>query len=254
MRLRIIHWKWCAVILDIHNAKATTGKPSVDFDEAREEFRCLQAINNQQEPYIFVLSGNKQYQTESSTLRKPSYCKKNVYDKNNGDYEMLFDDILKIQSLSPLYNCQCRYSDVLTNAKALCGDETYKRLLMLLYDITVNNINNKPSLFNEMRKILENIMDGLKMLSYSYFTENSENISLNNLSNFIDKDKTVPEYIQRAFHTLTRVVQDGSHCSKQGEHNILEVDYDVSSSRAPYLLRSCLYELCNILIWMRSLA
>ena len=74
--------KWCAVILDIHNQKSEKGKASDDFDKAREDIIRIQAKKNQQEPYIFVLSGNKQYQTESSTIRKPDYCQKNIYDKN----------------------------------------------------------------------------------------------------------------------------------------------------------------------------
>ena len=182
--------KWCAVILDIRNDKATTEKAS--------------------------------------------------------DYELLFEDILKIQSVSKLYTCQEQYKDVLTIANDFCGEGTWQRLLNALYKITINDIKNNPALFNEMRKILEDIMKVLEQYRYSYFAETKEEISLNNLSRYIGNDKNVPVYIQRAFHTLTSVTQNGSHR--------LEVDSDVSCSRAPYLLRSCLYELCNILIWMRNLA
>ena len=65
--------RWSAVILDIHNQKATTGKASDDFDDAREQIIRFQAQHNQGEPFIFVLSGNKQYQTESSTIKKPDF-------------------------------------------------------------------------------------------------------------------------------------------------------------------------------------
>lgn len=240
--------KWSAVILDIHNQKATSGKASDDFDKARDEIKKIQALNNQEEPYIFILSGNKLYHGEHSTIRKPDYCSKSIYDKNGEDYKLLFEDILKIQNVSKLYTCQKQYEDVLTIAKDFCGEETWKRLLMVLYEITIKDIKNKPALFNEMRKILEDISEGLKQIGYSCFSETKEEISLNNLSRNIGEDKTVPVYIQRAFYTLTSVTQNGSHRLRLG------VDYDVSSSRAPYLLRSCLYELCNILIWMRDLA
>lgn len=238
--------KWCAVILDIHNAKATTEKPSDDFAEAKDEIVRLQAKHNQEEPYIFVLSGNKQYQTECSIIRKSRYCRRAIYDKNGEDFELLFEDIVKIQSISKLYTVQEQYSDVLIIAKQLCGNNTWESLLILLLEITVNGENKSPALFNEMRKILEDIMKVLEQYRYSYFAETKEEISLNNLSRYIGNDKNVPIYIQRAFHTLTSVTQNGSHR--------LEVDSDVSCSRAPYLLRSCLYELCNILIWMRNLA
>lgn len=239
--------RWCAVILDIHNQKTTSGKPSDDFDAARDEIKSLQTLRHQEEPYIFILSGNKLYQGEHSTIRQPDYCSKSIYDKNGEDYKQLFDDILKIQNISKLYTCQEQHKDVLTIAKELCGEETWERLLKILYKITINDIKNDPALFNDMRKILEDIMKVLEeQYRYSYFTETKEEISLNNLSRYIGNDKNVPIYIQRAFHTLTSVTQNGSHG--------LEVDSDVLSSKAPYLLRSSLYELCNILFWMRMLA
>lgn len=238
--------KWCAVILDIRNDKATTEKASDDFDAARDEIKGIQILNHQREPYIFILSGCEQYHGDHSTIRKPDYCSKSIYAKNDGDYKLLFEDILKIQSVSKLYTCQEQYKDVLTIANDLCGEETGQKLLKVLYEITINDVKNAPALFNEMRKILEDITKVLEQHKYSYFAETKEEISLNNLSRYIGNDKNVPVYIQRAFHTLTSVTQNGSHS--------LEVDPDVSCSRAPYLLRSCLYELCNILIWMRSLA
>lgn len=238
--------KWCAVILDIHNQKATSGKASDDFDAARDEIKSIQTLNHQKEPYIFILSGNKLYHGEHSTIRKPDYCSKSIYDKNGENYKQLFEDILKIQSVSKLYTCQEQYKDVLTIANDFCGEETWQRLFNLLYKITINDVKNNPALFNEMRKILEDIMTVLERYRYSYFATTKEEISLNNLSRYIGNDINVPGYIQRAFHTLTSVTQNGSHR--------LEVDSDVSCSRAPYLLRSCLYDLCNILIWIRDLA
>jgi len=245
--------KWCAVILDIHNQKATSGKASDDFDAARDEIKSIQALNHQKEPYIFILSGNKLYHGEHSTIRKPDYCSKSIYDKNGDDYKLLFEDILKIQNVSKLYTCQELYKDVLTIANDFCGEETRQRLLKVLYEITINDVKNNPALFNDMRKILEDISEGLKQLGYPYFLETKEKVTLNNLSRYVDSDMSVPEYIQRAFHTSDRIVQDGSHSQKAAEERF-KVDCDVAHSMAPYLLRSCVYELCNILIWMRSLA
>ena len=81
--------KWCAVILDIHNQKATSGKASDDFDAARDEIKSIQALNHQKEPYIFILSGNKLYHGEHSTIRKPDYCSKSIYDKNGEEEDKL---------------------------------------------------------------------------------------------------------------------------------------------------------------------
>ena len=138
--------KWCAVILDIHNQKATSGKASDDFDATRDEIKSIQALNHQEEPYIFILSGNKLYHGEHSTIRKPDYCSKSIYDKNGENYKQLFEDILKIQNISKLYTCQEQYKDVLTIAKNFCGNETWQRLLMVLYKTTINDVKNDPAL------------------------------------------------------------------------------------------------------------
>lgn len=232
--------RWSAVILDIHNQKATIGKASDDFDDARNQINRFQGQHNQEEPFIFILSGNKQYQTESSTIKKPDYCQKNIYDKNGEDYKLLFNDIIKIQDITRLYNCKEEFKDVLDVAKHI-GDETWESLLMVLYNVTVIREKKNTDLFTRMRKILEDVMFVLKEYEYSFFATDKEK-TLNNLSVHIGGDKTIPEYIQRAFHTLIRIVQDGSHR--------LAVDSDVSCLRAPYLLRSSLYELCNILMWI----
>ena len=242
--------KWCAVILDIHNQKSEKGKASDDFDKAREDIIRIQAKKNQQEPYIFVLSGNKQYQTESSTIRKPDYCQKNIYDKNGKDYKLLFEDILKIQNISKLYTCQEQYKDVLDVAKRL-SDDTWEKLLILLLEITVNNEKKNTDLFNRMRKVLGSIKQALEKSGYPYFTETKGDFSFNSLSRHIGNDTNIPVYIRRAFHTLTCISQDGSH--GEAESPRLVVDRDVSNLKAPYLLRSCLFELCNILIWLDSL-
>ena len=82
------HLQWCAVILDIYNQKATREKPSDDYDEAREQIIRIQTKYGQQEPYIFVLSGNEKY--KECPIRRPNYCQKNIYDKSGQDYELLF--------------------------------------------------------------------------------------------------------------------------------------------------------------------
>ena len=241
--------KWKAVILDIRDAKETTGKPSKGFSRAYNKIITINN-NNQKEPYIFVLSGEKQYQTESFVIDKPEYCRKEVYEKTQEGCKLLFEDIRNITNVSELFTCKKQYEDVLDIAK-FCGEETEKRLLILLYKITVENIRNNPAFLNDMRKTLEDIMAALKRLNYPYFAEAKEH-TLNSFSYYIDKETNEPEYIKRAFHTLGRIVQEGSH-SQNVNAPKFTVDHDVLNSKAPYLLRSCIYELCNILIWMQGI-
>ena len=55
----------------------------------------------------------------------------------------------------------------------------------------------------------------------------------------------IPVYIQRAIHTLVDISNEGSHRLIINEH--------VESGRAPYLIRSLIYELLNLLSWLKSL-
>ncbi len=233
--------KWCAVILDIRNQKATTGNAADGYSNAKYEIESIQKKYHQEEPYIFTLSGEKQYHEKDSPIRKENHCSKRVYDKSKEDYKLLLNDILKIPEISLLYACQRKHNDVLTKASTLLGEESYQRLFRLLLNISIKSVNNNPSLFNDMRKILEKVMDVLQHNGYSYF-ENSQDQTLNGLSRHIGSDKNIPEYIQRSFHSLVVIVQDGSH--------LLKCDEDVTCFRAPYLLKSCMYELCNIIVWM----
>jgi len=236
--------KWCAVILDIHNQKSEKGKASDDFDKAREDIIRIQAKKNQQEPYIFVLSGNKQYQTESSTIRKPDYCQKNIYDKNGEDYKLLFEDIRKIEDVSDLYKLHKEYEDVI-NISEKFGNDGANRLIRFIYKIIIKEEFDNASLLTEFRKYIEKFIIP-KLEELNFFPTAVEN-SLNQRSIYIgSKESNIPEYIKRSFHSIVSVTQEGSHGKTI-------TDAAVRERQAPYLLRACLYELLNILNWMKNL-
>ena len=56
----------------------------------------------------------------------------------------------------------------------------------------------------------------------------------------------VPVYIQRSFHSAVTVSNEGSHR--------LRIDQDTKDGVAPYLIRSTVFELLNILIWLKTLS
>lgn len=195
---------------------------------------------------MFTLSGEKQYQEDNSTIRKESYASKRVYDKNGDDYKVLFEDIRKIENVSDLYQLQENYKDVLNIARNVLGGEAYSRLFSLMRSILVQNNNVEAKQLNEMRKYLEDFIIA-KLKDMEYFPSDIK--SLNDYSRYICDQASVPEYIKRSVHSLVRITQAGSHGRIDGA---LIVDKDVRSGRAPYLLRSCLYELFNIIYWMKE--
>ncbi len=233
--------EYIAVILDVKNPNDTVDNVADGYMEARDELERIQTRLNQQEPYIFVLSGDREYHDNSALFPKKAYQSKRIYDKNTKDYEILFEDIVKIENVSALYKCQREFEDVLKAVRELCGEDEYERVLLLTVQIMVYGHNDKSEYFNSLRKVLEAIMSLLERRGYY---KDVMDRSLNNLSRYIGRDRRVPVYVQRSFHSLVEISQNGSH--------LLEVDDDTSENKAPYLLRSCLFELFNIIIWLRD--
>ena len=58
-------------------------------------------------------------------------------------------------------------------------------------------------------------------------------------------EEIIPVYIQRAIHSCVEITNPGSHRS--------ETDSDVRDNKAPYLVRSLIYNMLDILYWCRLL-
>lgn len=237
--------EWCAVILDIREQRATTDAAD-GYNDARHRLDLFHYEHKQSEPYVFTLSGEKQYQEGNSTIRKEQYASKRVYDKNGDDYKVLFNDIRKIEEVSDLYQLQEKYKDVLSAARNTLGEDAYTRLFSLMRPILIQNNNTNAKLLNEMRKYLEEfIIAKLKDMEYPP----NDIKSLNDHSRYIGSQASVPEYVKRSVHSLVSITQSGSHGKID---DALTTDEDVRSGRAPYLLKSCLFELFNIIYWMKT--
>lgn len=234
--------EWCAVILDIREQRAATGNAVDGYQNAYDWLRDFHNKHSQEEPYIFTLSGEKRYHEEDSLIRKESYCSKRVYDKSGEDYKKLFDDIRKVEGISDLYKLHKKYTDLLCISKSL-GENADNRLLEIMYSILIKKNVTDPKLLNEIRKYLEDFVIAF-LKNKSFFSDKKK--TLNECSQYIGDQEGIPEYIKRSFHSLVRIVQEGSH----GKTTI---DNDVRYGKAPYLLQSCLFELLNIIYWTKSI-
>lgn len=237
--------RWIAVILDIREQAAEQGLATDNFHMAREKIKEFQLLNHQKEPYVFVLTGEANY-LDSDAFPKTNYASKRVYSKGLEDCKILFDDIKRIAELSLINQITHEYYDVLSAAQDYfkVDNDTYKRLFVLIQEITYNKVVNNPELLNETRKLLEKIVFP-KMYDLKYIPDDIKKKGINESSKHIGKDERFPTYIQRSVHSLVDKTQRGSH------GNTI-IDKDVSEGRAPYLLRSCLYDLLNIIIWMKD--
>lgn len=240
--------KWNAIILDICDERAEHGETEDGFSEIYSEIEKFQVLNNQLEPYIFVYSGSDRFSTkeQQSIIRKRDYAKR-VYVKGSvPELKEMFADIKKIVEVSPYYNIQQKYHDIFSAVKSL---EWEKENIEILWKIIVSVENGKsdPSLLNDMRKLLEGeILRPFEKLYIFPFAP--DDFTLNNESAYISKNKKIPVFIQRAFHSLSAITNDGSHGKKT-----TTTSADILSGKAPYLLRSCMFELFNVIIWQNNL-
>lgn len=231
--------KWIAVILDIREQRATDGGMADGYMSMRDKIRDLHKDLGQEEPYIFTLSGEKRFHEKDSAIPHETYCRKRVYDKNLGDYKLLFEDIHKIENISTLYRLTKEYGEVL-NRSSVLGGASVERLINLMWLILIKQKKDEVLLLNEIRKYVEEfIID--KLEGDKFFPDECK--TLNQRSLYIGKQNEIPEYIKRSFHNIVSVTQEGSHAKTI-------VDKDVREGKAPYLLQSSLFCLLNIVYWL----
>lgn len=102
------------------------------------------------------------------------------------------------------------------------------------------------SLLNDIRKIMSDIM--YRLYDCGFCTVKHDGANLNACSMMLGQpfmEKIVPVYIQRAIHTCVAITNPGSHRTK--------TDADVKDGKAPYLIRSLIFNMLDILYWCRCL-
>ena len=102
------------------------------------------------------------------------------------------------------------------------------------------------SVLNDIRKIMSDVM--FRLNDRGLCTEIHDGSNLNACSRMLCQpymEKYIPVYIQRAIHTCVAVTNPGSHRTN--------IDADVASGKAPYLIRTLIYEMLNVLCWGKVL-
>lgn len=204
---------------------------------------------------VFILTG----QAEAYDDKTFNQAFKSVYDKGKqAEWKALFKE-LKVsadkQSDTQLRHRYSRVFDVCT--ERYIGENAARDLLDLL-----NYDGLETGNFNLMRKIVEDLFCAF----YKYDLLPSEfvkpNIALNQSSKFLcgkeqsekthevykknklNEESVVPEQINNYFRNILHVTQAGSHRSIVDEH--------VNSLRTPYLFKSVLFQLLDVLVWFKQ--
>jgi hypothetical protein len=234
-------YRWDGVILD---AKV--------FNESEDEVAKITGLTNsikkihelyskRKIPY-FVYTG--QPDLLSSDLFE-DMIKDTGYYRKPADRDKLFSDIKNHANKQLETQIRHKYADVFE----VCSDEylgasNKEKLLRILVAYEQNETNN-PLYFNEIRKITESLFNccSLKGLFPEDCTET------NARSFFLGRKEMqvyVPVYIQRNIHSVVVISQEGSHR--------LTIDNDVQEGKSPYLFKSTVMELLNIILWYKQIS
>lgn len=229
---------WDAIILDVksldedENETAKIGSLFKAVDRIKKDYDDL--------PY-FIFTGQPDY-VENEIFKQ--FCEetysKRSYNKGSDD-EQLCDDIIKAIKDRQTYKIKNEYSDIFSwLPRELTGE------VLDLLTIVEHKENTNVDVFNKCRKVIDWIMRALN--EYGILAIEFKGSNLAECSAFLGKSELqdyVPQYIQRSFHSCTAIANEGSHR--------LKTDENVRTGKAPFLVRSTVFELLNILMWYNQL-
>ena len=165
---------------------------------------------------------------------------KELFYKKPIHRDKLLQNVVEAINLSTETGLREKYSNIFSLSDEIRGD-----LLGILAVLEKEDYTN-TSVFNQVRLVMDWAMEYCYNLGLLQVERTGSNLS--ECSKFLGQSQLkeiIPVYIQRAIHTLVDISNEGSHRLIINEH--------VESGRAPYLIRSLIYELLNLLSWLKSL-
>ncbi|MDD2494381.1 MAG: hypothetical protein PHE29_04235 [Tissierellia bacterium] len=223
--------KWDAIILD---AKV--------FDESNDEIastkglmssiKKIEALSTKKKVPYFISTG--QPDLYSDNIFRESFGK--FYSKDTDDEELI-NDLMAEADKQVETQIRHKYNDLFS------WFPLPNELLSILTYIETESTSDSSCL-NEVRKMLEWVSN----LCIERGILPSEVKELNKFSRFLCLDSMkvfVPLFVQRCIHSCVMISQEGSH--------FLTIDNAIKNGEAPYLIRSTVFELLNILYWCKDL-
>jgi len=223
---------WEAIILDAKVLdESLNERPDI-----KSLNKAITRINKEFDVPFFISTGQPDY--ISDVLFESLFS---GYYKKGTDDEKLCLDILKSVEEKAQRQIMNRYQEIFS----WLPREMYGEVISLLTIIEKGDSRN-TNVFNNIRKILDWIMTELNRYGILALDFNGSN--LNDCSRFLSSNELqefVPQYMQRQIHSCCTISNEGSHR--------LVADEDVRTGTAPFLVRSTVFELLNILMWMHQL-
>lgn len=184
----------------------------------------------------FAFTGKGKYLADKQGFREEYECE--IFDKNYQVFEAE-EYLKKIVDRHIIAKISGKYRDVFDLSQDIQID------LLQLFMILENGETKNANVYNIIRKILDWTMEYCYDIGLSQVEFNGTNLA--DCSKFLgckEMSAHVPIYIQRSFHSSVTIANEGSHR--------LVIDQATKDGLAPYLIRSTVFELLNILNWLRT--
>ncbi len=228
---------WDGVIVDVKCLWASDDEVDriESFHKIKEE---LLILKGKRPIPFFVYSGQPDVQSDDSF--KLSLNGRKLYKKNL-DEEELLSDIKKEADKLPEVQIRHKYLDLVGELPS----DIIKEMTSILSYVEDNKLY-ETDVFPKMRFVINWLMDKLNEYGLLAVKHNGANISA--CSVYLGKkelEEYVPIHIQRSLHSCVEICNNGSHR--------IQIFNAVQNNEAPFLIRSTVFELLNILNWYCSL-
>lgn len=232
-----------AVILDV-NCKFQNSSEIPSMDVFCENLDVIKELCNKDRfiPWFVYSAGDYNGEEHLTHILKGrgNNWSRNSYFKKPVHGEDLLRNICDVVCDLDEYKLRIKYADVFSISDDIKGD-----LIRILKSLE-NEEYRDEIILNQVRLVLDWIMDYCYKLGlYPYEREGDSEHGLTDFSKTLclgEMEKYVPEYIQRAVHSLVSISNEGSHRLTTNNH--------VKIGKAPYLTRSMTFELLSIIYWL----
>lgn len=239
-RLNDVDVSWDAIILDA-NCKIHSRDEAPDIGALTESINALSRLNKELPWFVYTAGG---YQGEDSLkhiIPKEREWDDRQYYKKPSEMDDLFSNLKKAASNRYVTKVKRKYKDV-------CSFYKEKDLVDILVACENDDSFDRNHIIpNSIRQILDWVMVYCNEVGVLQVKFNNSN--LNECSREFGKsemEKFLPVYVQRSFHSCVTYANSGSH-------RYTDIIEDIRKGDAPYLNRSAVHDLLNILVWCKGL-
>ena len=227
---------WDAIILDANCKLTDDEQEQPSLKALAEAIRELVHLRTNIPWFVYTGGDYEGVEFLKILIEERDYDDRLYYEKPKQRYE-LFDNVKKAVEANSSYIIRQKHS-------AVCSFYTDADLVDLLLKQDNEDFDTDTSIPNRVRQIIEWIMryfDGRGLLSIPFTGTNIAKCS----SSLGEIPQLVPIHVARSMHFCVEVCNNGSH----GD----EIIANIAGGEAPYLNKSLILNLLNILQWCPSL-